>query len=138
MKRANAKSESESHSAARAAMLEEVVRLTGKDPLLGFAEAAHGRLQCTGCNGAGYIERETNQKTIDNTYIERTECKRCQGTKREKVPATAILNAQYKLARFFYAQRKAVETSESEAAPPERFVTLRFDGPDGEEEPERG
>jgi hypothetical protein len=140
MKRAKSKSESESESneAVGPVTLEDIVRLMGKDPLVAFAEAAGGRLECTECNGLGYIERESDQQTIDHTYTERTECKRCRGTRREKVPATALLNARYKLARFFYGPRKAVEMSEPQGASQQHVVTVEFVGRDEDEERERG
>jgi hypothetical protein len=134
---AESRSQPESEMALRAATLEEIVRLTGKDPLVAFAEAACGKWECTGCNGTGYIERDSNQKTTEGTYTARTACARCQGTKREKVPATAMLNARYKLATFFYAPRKPVETSAAEGTPPQRCVVVEFVGPDGDEELER-
>lgn len=142
MKRAKSKlqfeSESESQETVRAVTLEDIVRLTGQDPLVAFAEAAYGRLACTDCNGVGYIERESNQIRTDGTCIERTECGRCQGTRREKVPATAMLNARYKLATFFYAPRKPVEVSEPEGEPPTQGILVEFVGRHGDEETERG
>jgi hypothetical protein len=136
MKRAISKSHSEAEQALRAATLEEIVRLTGKDPLVAFAEAACGMLECTGCNGAGIIERDPEQLELfggDRKEL----CTRCQGSKRENASATAMLDARYKLAKFFYAPLKAVETREAEGTPPERFVTLRFAGRDGDEESEQ-
>jgi hypothetical protein len=132
MKRAKSKSESpplragleseSNNNAVRAATLEDIVRLTGKDPLVAFAEVACGRLECTRCNGAGEIQRSGARDT----------CPRCHGSKREKVSATAMLAARYKLATFFYAPRKAVEASGAPSQPPERFLTVRFIGRDGE------
>jgi hypothetical protein len=44
------RSQSESETALRAATLGEIVRLTGKDPLVAFAEAACGKWECTRTN----------------------------------------------------------------------------------------
>jgi hypothetical protein len=122
MKKTRSRSESQSGKSVRAAALEEIVRLTGKDPLVAFAEAACGRLECTGCNGAGEIQRGGAHQT----------CPRCHGSKREKVSATAMLAARYKLATFFYAPCKDMEPSEAEVPPPPRFLTVRFAGRDGQ------
>jgi hypothetical protein len=126
MNRTKSQSESESGNAIRAATLEEIVRITGKDPLVALAEAACGSLECTGCNGTGEIQRRDARRA----------CPRCHGSKREKVSATAILAARYKLATFFYAPRKAVEASGAPSQPPERFLTVRFTGRDGEKVPD--
>jgi hypothetical protein len=109
----------------RETTLEDIVRLTGKDPLIALAEIACGRLECTGCNGAGVIQSARAEQR----------CPRCQGTKRETVSSTAMLNARHKLATFFYAPRKAEETSEAEDQPPRRLLTVRFVGRDGQKEP---
>ena len=128
MNKANSKSDSKSREALLAATLEEIVRVTGKDPLVAFAEAACGMLECPACNGAGRVGDP------------RKTCKRCQGTGREKVPPATMVNARYKLATFFYGPRKATEAAdrEGQGEPPERFLTVRFTGPDGEPDPDLG
>ncbi|HEY6341174.1 MAG TPA: hypothetical protein VIY49_06750 [Bryobacteraceae bacterium] len=135
MKKALAKSKSQSRKsgepateAVREATLEEIVGLTGKDPLIALAEVACGKLACTVCNGVGHIKRAGFAQT----------CARCQGTRRETVPASAMLNARHKLAAFFYGPRKAEETGEPEDEPPQRSLTVRFVGRHGDQEPERG
>jgi hypothetical protein len=146
MKRAKSKSESppvraglesESQEAVRAATLEDIVRLIGKDPLVAFAEAACGILECTGCNGAGIIERDPMQLKLFGGP-ERELCARCQGSKREKASVTAMLDARYKLAKFFYAPLKAVETRGPEGQQQQHVVTVEFVGRDEDEERERG
>lgn len=142
MKRAKSKFQPESNDAARAAALEKILRLTGKDPLIAFAEAACGALECTGCNGAGIIKRDAAQMEFFDGPSKEI-CARCQGTKREKVSATAMLNARYKLATFFYAPLKAVEMSVPESGPegapqPQHGIIVRFAGRHGDEETDRG